>query len=45
MDDNNYEKSEYFYIQLGEPVLIDKDEIAVVRSMDKFRRARERIKG
>lgn len=25
MDDNNYEKSEYFYIQLGEPVLIDKD--------------------
>uniref|UniRef100_A0A5K4ERZ8 Putative sodium/calcium exchanger n=1 Tax=Schistosoma mansoni TaxID=6183 RepID=A0A5K4ERZ8_SCHMA len=25
MDDNNYEKSEYFYVQLGEPVLIDKD--------------------
>ncbi|KAH8853428.1 hypothetical protein KSF78_0001397 [Schistosoma japonicum] len=24
-DDNNYEKSEYFYVQLGEPVLIDKD--------------------
>ncbi|CAH8453604.1 unnamed protein product [Schistosoma mattheei] len=27
MDDNNYEKSEYFYVQLGEPVLIDKDAI------------------
>ncbi|TNN19719.1 Sodium/calcium exchanger 1 [Schistosoma japonicum] len=26
-DDNNYEKSEYFYVQLGEPVLIDKDAI------------------
>ncbi|CAH8446262.1 unnamed protein product [Heterobilharzia americana] len=25
VDDNNYEKSEYFYLQLGEPILIDKD--------------------
>ncbi|VDP75979.1 unnamed protein product [Echinostoma caproni] len=25
MDDNDYEKHEYFFIQLGEPVLVDKD--------------------
>ncbi|CAH8830789.1 unnamed protein product [Trichobilharzia szidati] len=27
VDDNNYEKSEYFYLQLGEPILVDKDAI------------------
>ncbi|KAF7259122.1 hypothetical protein EG68_03575 [Paragonimus skrjabini miyazakii] len=25
MDDNDYEKSEFFYVQLGEPILLDKD--------------------
>ncbi|CAH8446244.1 unnamed protein product [Heterobilharzia americana] len=44
VDDNNYEKSEYFYLQLGEPILIDKDALAVRRCMDKFRRARESLK-
>ncbi|KAL3317864.1 Sodium/calcium exchanger 3, partial [Cichlidogyrus casuarinus] len=40
VDDNDYEKNEFFYIQLGEPILVDKDPLLF---RPKFRRRKNVI--